>query len=169
LRYRRIRCVLDSVLPLLPVFLIVAVASTVPVPRVNRMQAITPCRTIAKADVESATGRRIARAVETEEGATCDYSGKNARVTITARRLPAGFDFDREMVSLRSAIPGATVRFVSGMGVRAAFVDIQATGTQLHLVTESNLYVMISVMGAGDVAEMAAAAETLARRLLDVV
>jgi hypothetical protein len=124
---------------------------------------------VTRNHVESATGRPVAKGVQGGAGASCDYAGTDGRVTITARRLPAGFDFDREIGSLRAAVSAANVRFAPGLGIRAVFVDLPGAGTQLHVITRSNVYVLVSVLGFGDAGEVSAAAETLARRVLNMV
>jgi hypothetical protein len=158
------------VLSLLPLLISVTVPSTTRAPAISRMQpALTACATLAKSDVEGAVGGSVAKGIESESGTTCDYAGKSGRVTITVQRLPAGFDFAAEIGALKSAMPSADIRFVPGLGVRAVFVDLHRAGAQLHVITQRDAYVLVSVLGFGDARSVSTAVETLARRVLGVI
>jgi hypothetical protein len=87
-------------------------------------------------------------------------------VTVTVQRLREEINFAAEIGSVRAAMPEAKIRPAAGLGGRAVFVDLARAGTQLHVVRQGDVYVMISVLGFGEAAEVSGAAETLARRVL---
>jgi hypothetical protein len=130
---------------------------------------VAACTAVTQADVEREIGRQVAKGVESESGATCDYEGTAGIVTVMVHRLTGSFDFDAELASLRAAMPAARVRPFAGIGSRAVLVDLPNAGAQLHVIRQGSVYVMISVLGFGPASDVSRAAEALARRALDVI
>jgi hypothetical protein len=120
------------------------------------------------ADLESALGRRFRRGLEESRGAesTCDYGTGNGQVSITLQRLSAKLDIPAEIESLKESIPESKARMAPGLGSVAFFLDIEGAGTQLHVIRDERDYVMVSILGFGDAAQVSAAAERLARAAL---
>ena len=96
---------------------------------------------------------------------TCDYSGGAGQVTVSVQRLTAPLNLRAEIESLKAAIPEAAVRPGPSLGAAAFFLDIPGAGTQLHVV-RGDCAVMVSVLGFGEPAQVAAAAEAMARKAL---
>jgi hypothetical protein len=119
--------------------------------------------------VEAAIRDRVVKIIDRDGGATCDYTGKTGRVTITIRQLPRGFDFAAEIDSLRAAMPFARIRLTTDLGARGAFVELCEAGTQLHVISRTGTYVLVSVLGYGPARDVSTAAETLARRVPGVI
>ena len=120
------------------------------------------------ADLESALGRRFGRGQEESHGAesTCDYGAGNGQVSITVQRLSAKLDIPAEIESLTKSIEDSSVRMISGLGSTAFYLDIAGAGTQLHVIRDDRDYVMVSILGFGDAAQVSPAAERLARAAL---
>jgi hypothetical protein len=155
----------------LELFLLFAAASStqpVVVTRHAPSKALGACSAVTAADLEPALGRRFGRGQEESHAAesTCDYGAGNGRVSITIHRLNAKVDIAAEIESLKTNIPDATVRLISGLGSAAFFLDIAGAGTQLHALRDDRDYVMVSILGFGDAAAVSAAAERLARTAL---
>jgi len=87
-------------------------------------------------------------------------------VSITIQHLAAPPDLTREMRSLQSAVPGSTISEASVVGAEAFFLNVGTDGTQLHVVREGRLYVLVSVLGLGAPAHVSATALNLARTVL---
>jgi hypothetical protein len=123
---------------------------------------------VTAADLERALGRRFGRGQEEGHGAesTCDYGAGNGQVSITIQRLSAKLDIPAEIESLKNSIAESTVRMISGLGSTAFFLDIAGAGTQLHVIRDDRDYVMVSILGFGDAAQVSAAAERMARAAL---
>ena len=118
--------------------------------------------------MERALGRRFWHGQEESHGAesTCDYGAGNGQVSITIQRLQAKVDIAAEIASLKESIPESTVRMAEGFGGVAFFLDIEGAGTQLHVIRDDRDYVMVSILGFGDAAQVSAAAERVARAAL---
>ena len=131
-------------------------------------KTITACAAVTRADVELALGRPVAGGKEERDGAasTCDYDGGAGQVTITVQRLAVKLDIPAEMAALKAAIPDSNAREAAGIGARAFFLDIAGAGTQLHVIHGERNYLMVSVLGFGEAAEVSAAAERMARKAL---
>ena len=97
---------------------------------------------------------------------TCDYASEKGQVTVTVHHSTAKLDVAAEVAALKAAIPEAKLRDAPGLGVRAFFLDIPGAGTQLHNPCSDSDYLMISVLGFGNPADVAAQTEKLARRAL---
>lgn len=151
-------------------FLLLAAATTRPVvvPQPAPSKALGACSAVTAADLERALGRRFGRGQEESHGAesTCDYGAGNGQVSITLQRLKAKLDIPAEIESLKTSIEESTVRMVPGLGNSAFFLDIAGAGTQLHVIRDGRDYVMVSILGLGDAAQVSAAAERLARAAL---
>lgn len=138
------------------------------VPQPAPSKALGACSAVTAADLERALGRRFGRGQEESHGAesTCDYGAGNGQVSITLQRLKAKLDIPAEIESLKTSIEESTVRMVPGLGNSAFFLDIAGAGTQLHVIRDGRDYVMVSILGLGDAAQVSAAAERLARAAL---
>jgi len=139
-----------------------AAGSSVPV--VGRpVKAVGACSAVTAADLERALGRRFARGNEETRGAdsTCDYASGNGQVSITLQRLRAPVDLAVEIASLKKEVEDASVRLAPEFG--GFFLDIVRAGTQLHAIRGDREYVMISILGFGDAAQVSPAAERLAK------
>jgi hypothetical protein len=152
------------------VLLFAAAVSTRPVvvQRPAPSKALGACSAVTAADLERALGRRFGHGQEESHGAesTCDYGAGNGQVSITIQRLNAKLNIPAEIESLKESIPESTVRMSSGLGSTAFFLDIAGAGTQLHVIRDDRDYVMVSVLGFGDAAQVSATAERLARAAL---
>jgi hypothetical protein len=67
-----------------------------------------------------------------------------------------------ESAALEREIEGASARPAPGFGPAAFFLDIAGAGTQLHVI-RGHEYLLVSVLGFGDAAQVSAAAEKMAR------
>ena len=137
-------------------------------PRPTASKAPGACSAVTADDLERALGRRFWRGQEESHGAesTCDYGAGNGQVSITIQRLQAKVDMAAEIASLKESIPESTVRMAEGFGGVAFFLDIEGAGTQLHVIRDDRDYVMVSILGFGDAAQVSAAAERVARAAL---
>jgi hypothetical protein len=133
------------------------------------LRAVTACAAVTRPEVEQALGQSVLEGKEQTAAteSTCDYTGVYGQVTVTIQKLPANPDIAAEIESLKQSIPGATVRNAGGLGPRAFFLDIKGAGTQLHVVRGERNYLLVSVLGFGEAAQVSAAAERLARTALD--
>ncbi len=59
-------------------------------------------------------------------------------------------DLTTEIAILKTALPGATIAEIKGLGTRAIALHIPDAGIQLHILQGDREYLLISVMGAGD-------------------
>jgi hypothetical protein len=126
------------------------------------------CSLVTGADVQQALGHPVSKGAAGREGAqsTCDYAGGSGQVTIAFERLSAPLDLRAEVASLKAAIPEGTLREAPGISARAFFLDIPGAGTQLYVIRGETDFVLISVLGFGEPAQVSAAAEALARKAL---
>jgi len=147
------------------------VANTRPAPAQKPVpiKAVTACLAVTRADLEQALGRSFSAGKEESSGAesSCDYVADGGQVTIMIHRLTEALDMPAELESLKSAIPGASLREVAGIGTRAFFLDIGDAGTQLHVIRGNRDYLLVSILGFGDATRVSAAAEKMARKALD--
>ncbi len=128
---------------------------------------ITACRAITRAEVIDALGRTVNEGAETTAGAesSCDYATAHGLVSLVIERVGGMPDIRNEMDSMKKLVPEASFRMAEGIGPRAFFVDIPGAGTQLHILGEHEC-LLVSVLGFGEPAEVAAVAEKLARKAL---
>jgi hypothetical protein len=126
------------------------------------------CAGITASDIEQALGEPVRKGQERNEalGSSCDYGHGDGHVTITVQHSRAALDLPREIESLRAAFPEATLRPASGIGTRAFFCDFPGGGTQLHILRGEHDYVLVSILGFGQPAEVAGAARRLAEKAL---
>jgi hypothetical protein len=155
----------------IPLILLFAAAGSTPAVTGRQpapAKALSACSAVSAADVERALGRAFSRGQEEVHGtdSTCDYTAGNGQVSITIQRLPAKADLPVEIAALQRTIEGSSVRPANGIGTEAFFLDIANAGTQLHVIRGEREYVMISVLGFGDAAEVSPVAEKLARAAL---
>lgn len=131
-------------------------------------QILTACAAVTRADVEELLGRQVGRGQEEmqPQGSTCDYTGTHGMVSISVQRLPGSVDLDADLQAMRAALPGSTLRNITGFGVPAFFLDIPGGGTQLHILQAPQRHLMISVLGFGEASAVSPAAERIARRTL---
>jgi hypothetical protein len=115
-------------------------------PRPDAVRTVGACALVTRADVEQALGRSVGHGKEQTEGAdsSCDYAGGKGQVTI----------------------PESRVRSAAGIGMVAFFLDIAEDGTQLHVIRGERDYLLVSVLGFGDAAQVSPAAERMARKAL---
>lgn len=143
-------------------------AKPAPVPRAVPLKTLTACEAVTKAEVEEALGLAVGNGREETAGpeSSCDYAAGNGQVTVTLQRLAAKLDLRYEIKSLRAAVPEGRVREAAGIATRAFFLEIPGAGTQLHVLRGEREYLMISILGFGEAAEVSAASEALARKAL---
>jgi len=148
---------------------LVANTRPAPAPKAVPIKAVTACLAVTRADLEQALGRSFSAGKEETSGAesSCDYAADGGQVTIMIHRLTDALDMPAELASLKSAIPGASLREVAGIGTRAFFLDIGDAGTQLHVIRGNRDYLLVSILGFGDATRVSAAAEKMARKALD--
>ncbi len=145
-----------------------AVESRPPSLRMPALAApITACEAVTRAEVIDALGRTVGDGSETAAGAesTCDYATRQGLVTVIIERVTAMPEVQQEIDSLKKVVPEGSVRNAKGMGARAFFLDIPGAGTQLHILREHEC-LLISVLGFGEPADVAGAAERIARKAL---
>jgi len=145
-------------------FLLLLLAAAGGAPGVGRpVKAVGACSAVTAVDVERALGRRFARGNEETLGtdSTCDYASGNGQVSITLQRLHSPVDLAVEIASLKKEVEGSSVHMAPEFG--GFFLDIAGAGTQLHVIREDREYVMISILGFGDAAQVSAATERLAK------
>jgi hypothetical protein len=128
----------------------------------------TACTIVIKADIEAALGRSVSNPVEHREAAqsTCDYTDRGAEVTIALVHSNDALDAEAEVAELKKILPQGAVREATGVGTRAFFVDIPHAGAQLHVLRGEHDYLMVSILGFGDPAEVSDAALRIARKAL---
>ncbi|MEO8593613.1 MAG: hypothetical protein ABI759_09840 [Candidatus Solibacter sp.] len=147
--------------------LLFAAAGTSPAgaPRVTLPKAAGACSAVTTLDVERALRRSVGRGQEETHAAesVCDYRAGTGLVSVTIQHLRQKLDLAAEIASLTRNIEGATVRMAEGLGATAFYLDIEGAGTQLHVVRDDGEYVMLSVLGFGDAAQVSPAAERLVR------
>lgn len=148
--------------------LLFAVTSSATAPAAIPRPSPAACSLVTNADVQQALGRPVSKGAAHREGAqsTCDYSGGAGQVTVTVERLAAPLDLRAEIATLHAAIPEGALREAPGIPARAFFLDIPGAGTQLYVVRGDTDFVLISVLGFGEAAQVSAAAESLARKAL---
>ncbi|MBS1853974.1 MAG: hypothetical protein JST11_01310 [Acidobacteria bacterium] len=141
--------------------------STAPRASAPLPKALSACMALPRADVESALGRKLNPPEESNAArtSTCDYSADHALVTVTLTRLAGEVNLPSEIAALQREIEGSSSRPAPGFGATAFFLDVPGGGTQLHLI-HGNDYVMVSVLGFGDAAAVAPAAERMMRSAL---
>ena len=128
----------------------------------------TACAAVTKSDVEDALGHFVGMG-ESEANSyqsTCDYSGDGGQVSVTVAHSREKLNVAMEIEALKTNLPQAKMREVTGIGIRAFFLDIPGAGTQLHVVRGQHDYLMVSVLGFGVTDQVSAAAEKMARSAL---
>lgn len=73
---------------------------------------------------------------------------------------------EAEIAGLKASIPESVIRKARGLGKRAFFLDIPGAGTQLYVINGDSDFLMVSVLGFGEAAQVSPAAESLARKAL---
>jgi hypothetical protein len=166
----RRRLVLPNGLVFALFLLFAAAVSTRPAvaPRPAPSKALGACSAVTAADLERALGRRFGPGQEETHGAesTCDYGAGNGQVSITIQRISAKLDIPAEIENLKKSIEDSSIRMVTGLGTAAFYLDIAGAGTQFHVIRDDRDYVMVSILGFGEAAQVSAAAERLARAAL---
>jgi hypothetical protein len=152
----------------MPLLFAVTSSGTAPAAPAVPRPSPAACSVVTGADVRQALGRPVANGAASREGAqsTCDYAGGAGQVTITVERLAAPLDLRAEIASLKASIPEGTLRDARGIATRAFFLDIPGAGTQLYVIRGDTDFVLVSVLGFGEAAQVSAAAEALARKAL---
>jgi hypothetical protein len=138
-----------------------------PLPARPLTAPITACGAVTRTEVIDALGRTVGEGSETVAGAesTCDYATQRGLVTVVIERVAAMPEARKEIESLKRVVPEGSVRDAEGIGAPAFFLDIPGAGTQLHILREHEC-LLISVLGFGEPAEVANAAEKIARKAL---
>jgi hypothetical protein len=133
------------------------------------LPSLRACVAVTQRDVESALQRPVGKGTEEGGGleSNCDYSSDNSIVSVRLQHLTQHLDISAELAALRQSLPTASVSEADGVGTRAFFLDIAGAGTQLHVVRGERDYLMVSVLGFGEPADVRAAAVALARTALD--
>ena len=157
----------------LPVLLLVA-ASTTPStapskPGASAIRAsVSACVAVTRADVSQVLGLAVEKVDEQADpsASTCNYSRRHAMVQVTVQRLQQKLNIESEMAALKVSMPDAALREATGLGQRAFFLDIPGAGTQLYVIHGDSNFVMVSVLGFGEAAQVSGAAEALARKAL---
>ena len=150
------------------VLLFAAAAGTSPGIKVRPVKAFGACSAVTAVDVERALGRPFAGGQEAVHGAdsTCDYAAGNGQVSIALQRMTGPVNLTLEIASLKATFEGSSVRMAPEFGAAAFYLDLPGAGTQLHVLREDGEYLMISVLGFGDAAQVSAAARGLAKQAL---
>ncbi len=124
----------------------------------------TACSTATREEVRRALGVEIAQGMEERKGAesSCTFQGEGGQVVLTVLRSDRPLGLAEGLDALRSALPAAKVA-VAPLGKGSALmVDLGAEGVQWHVVQRERQYLMVSVLGFGDAAEMAPRAAQIA-------
>ena len=156
-------------LPLLVLSVLTHSPSAVPATPVGTLETVTACVAATRADVEDALGQSVqpGREQVARLESTCDYTGFGGQVSIAVHHSEGKLDVPAEIASLKAALPDATLREVPGIGTRAFYLDMAGIGTQLHIIRGDHDYLLVSVLGFGDPADVAPAAEFIARKALE--
>ena len=143
-------------------FLLLFAAVGTVVPASHPTKAVSACSAVRAGDLERALGRHFTRGNEEVRGtdSTCDYGAGNGQVSVNLQRLQAPLDMDAEIASLRKEIEGSSVRMAPEFG--GFYLDIEGAGTQLHIIRGRD-YVMVSILGFGEAAQVSSAARQLAK------
>ncbi len=128
---------------------------------------LTACSIATRADIEDAIGRQVSNGKEEIQGraSTCDYSVKGALVSITIQRLPQKPNLRVELAALKTEVPEGIIRTATGFP-EAFYFDIPGGGTQLHIISDKNEHLMISILGFGEASQVSGAATQIARRAM---
>ncbi len=135
---------------------------------VNREHAAT-CKLVGRMEAELELGRRLEPGTEETEGAeaSCEYqAGPEAVLRISLQQLEAGSDAVLEIANLKAAFPEASVCSIPDLGSTAVLVQIPGAGVQLHVMLKNGKYVLVSALGFGDNAKIAAGVQALTRKAL---
>ena len=119
---------------------------------------------VTRPEVQNALKRTVepGREEYTAGSATCDYTSRGAQVSITLQHLDGVPDLAAEMAALEKEIEGARARPAPAFGPQAFYLDIPDAGSQLHLFRGRD-YLLVSVLGFGDLEHTAQALNLLAR------
>lgn len=134
------------------------------IPVLLAIKALTACEAVTAADLQTALGVAFGRGVEA--AGVCDYSARNAAVSIAVRKLAVKPDLALEMDAMRRELPGAIARRVEGIAEAAFVLEIPGAGAQVHAIRADGEYVMVSILGLGEAANVERAAARLARLAL---
>jgi hypothetical protein len=129
---------------------------------------VSACDLVTRADVVQALGFAVEQGRGHDEAfaSTCDYAARHGQISVTFQRLGKTLDVEAAMAALQASIPDSSVRKARGLGARAFFLDIAGAGTQLYVIRDGSEYLMVSVLGLGEAAQVAPVAEAIARRAL---
>jgi hypothetical protein len=97
---------------------------------------------------------------------TCDYSRRHGQVSVTVQSLQQKLNLEPEIAALKESFPDSAIREATGLGARAFFLDIPGAGTQLYVIQGDSNFLMVSILGFGEAAQVSPAAEALARKAL---
>ena len=132
-------------------------------------KATSACAAVTKSDVEDALGQFVGLG-ESEANpshSTCDYSANGRQVSVTIGHARESLNAAMEIEALKTNFPTGKIRELTGIGVRAFFLDIPEAGIQLNVLRGEHDYLIVSVLGFGAAEQVSAAAEKMARRALE--
>lgn len=129
---------------------------------------MSACAAVTKTDVFQALGVAVEKDQEIVEGlaSTCDYSRRHGQVSVTVQSLQQKLNLEPEIAALKESFPDSAIREATGLGARAFFLDIPGAGTQLYVIQGDSNFLMVSILGFGEAAQVSPAAEALARKAL---
>jgi hypothetical protein len=155
---------------LINLYLLAAVVATTPNSQMSRSippLELTACSIATRADVEDAIGRQVNNGKEEIQGraSTCDYAAKGGLVSITIQRLTDKPNLRVELAALKKEVPEGVIRNATDFP-EAFYFDIPGGGTQLHIISDKNEHLMISILGFGEASQVSGAATQIARRAM---
>ena len=129
------------------------------------------CKLVGRMEAELELGHRLEPGTEESEGAeeSCEYQAGpegEAVVRISVQQLEGSSNAVLEIANLKAAFPEASVCAIPNLGGTAVLVQIPGAVAQLHVMMKNGKYVMVSALGFGDTARVAAGVQALARKAL---
>lgn len=133
-----------------------------------RVRPVPACAAATRQEVQRALGASVDAGKLRQEagGSTCDYAGETGQISISFHHAVAALDFGTEMLNLKAALPEAHLTEIPMAGVRALLVELDQSGAQIHILRNGRDYLLVSVLGFGNAAQVRAIAESIAQRAL---
>jgi hypothetical protein len=127
------------------------------------------CAAVTTSDVEDTLGQFVGlgESEASSSQSTCTYSANGGQISVTVGHVGERLNAAMEIEALKTNFPTGKIRELTGIGVRAFFLDIPGAGVQLNVLRGEHDYLMVSVLGFGAVEKVSAAAEKMARRALE--
>lgn len=134
-----------------------------------QMAPVAACDTVTRSQVEAALGRVLKEESEKYSKLSCirDFSVGDVEVRISIQHLTAPLNVAAELADLQKSVPEAKLWEVAGLNGRAFALEIPDAGTQLHVLSNDQEYMMVSVLGVTDDDHGYGAAMKIARALVD--